>query len=81
MRIRILVRLSRHKQLDFHLKNMPKVDTVIGHKIYLSTVVGTKAFWKAWKSGFLLILVNFLADGSRSGSAFPIGIQIRILES
>jgi hypothetical protein len=81
LRIRILLGLFRHKKLNFYMKNMPKVDIVIGHEIYLRTGSIQKHFWKAWKSGFLLILVNFLAAGYGSGSAFPRRIQIRILVS
>jgi hypothetical protein len=39
----------------------------------------TKAFLIGRNQGYLLILVNFDAPGSESGSAFP--IRIRILDS
>ncbi len=54
IRIRILVRLCLSQNAWFW------------HKKYL----GTKANLEGWKSGCLLIFINFLAPGSKSGSGF-----------
>ncbi len=59
MRIRILVRLLRHKKLYFWMKNFLYVsNSLIGHK---TTYVGNKVFFlKAGLEVNLLFLVNFL---------------------
>ncbi len=68
--IRTLVRLCRHKKLDFDMKN------ILCHKTYLRRY---RIYFEGLESGVLLHLVNFLAP--KSGSAFPIRIQIQIQES
>ncbi len=75
MRIRILVRLCRHKKLYFDLKNIFYVSNMSKN---IPTQV-KKPFWKAGNPILLIILLKFLAPGSGSGPAFP--TRIRIQES
>jgi hypothetical protein len=58
MRIRVLVRLCRHKKLDFDMKNIGN----LCHKTYLRRY---KIFFEGLEVGiYSFILVNFLASRS-----------------
>jgi hypothetical protein len=78
MRIRILVKLYRHKKLDFDMKNMHVIN------VFKKTYVGTKVILKRLEIRFinyLLILVNFFPPGSGSGSSRAKSVRIRILNT
>jgi hypothetical protein len=74
MRIRILVRLSRHKRLNLYTKIYLK--KVIGQR-HTSKGTGTKTFLKGRKSGLFVNFVLFPCSRIR----IPIRIRIRIQDS